>query len=210
MYAVQMKIKHTSFYQQEFSQMLFVNCRLHQLTCRLNVDLFSGFKLPDGNVKSTEGAWKCWFVTNIVQTIQLYPKRGANMFHFIWPLSIHPCWVGYLLALNTLRWNLFRLTSAVTFLPDFSSIRKNWTPWALPVLPMPALQCTTMGGPSSWPVQGGSITVTISAWEGRDGHMTTCISQSCSAGWWMIIITIVAVVSHFLARINLTSCCKVS
>ena len=43
------------------------------------------------------------------------------------------------------------------FLMAISSVQK------VPVRPMPALQWTTMGGPSSCPVQAGTISVTISA-----------------------------------------------
>ena len=43
-------------------------------------------------------------------------------------------------------------------------IRKIMTRLTIPVLPMPALQWTTMGGPRGWPSQGGVITATISAW----------------------------------------------
>ena len=45
---------------------------------------------------------------------------------------------GFLLALRTLCWNLFRLASALTLLTDFNSIMNNWTAvilqkgWSLP------------------------------------------------------------------------------
>ena len=43
------------------------------------------------------------------------------------------------------------------FLMAISSVQK------VPVRPIPALQWTTMGGPSSWPAQAGTISATISA-----------------------------------------------
>ena len=47
---------------------------------------------------------------------------------------------------------------------NYEYVRKIMTMMTIPVLPIPALQWTTMGGPRGWPSQGGVITATISAW----------------------------------------------